>query len=177
MTQITTPVAADTPYELNVSPFLEQNPTEFYSVPGATVYGVYLAGKDARSGYYQWWEGDGVTTTWDEDAIVNLANTNDDGGALTTAANLLTVIKVNDVVLKRVSSAGAPGAGEFTCADNGGKQEVIFGTAPALGAKIEVFIRTAVDKTYTLVATEPQEQPAPQVVIGSAAFQAIRLTR
>lgn len=45
------------------------------------------------------------------------------------------IVKVNDVVIKQ-----GVGAGEFQVSDQGGFARITFGTAPALNARIEVFL-------------------------------------
>ena len=171
-------VAASTQTELEKSPFLAQNPTNYHSEAGTTVYGVFLAARNARNGDYQRWEGDGTTNVWDQDTIVNLANAHDDGGALAVADTLRVVLKVNGEVWQRVDSGGpAPSGKEFSCADSGGKITITTGDTPVEGAKVEVFLRSAMDATLTLAAGVHQEAPAYQVVLGTAAFEVIRLTR
>jgi hypothetical protein len=168
--------------ELNHSPYLVANPVDLFCVAGGDIHGVNLAGRDARTGNYQRWLGDGVETTWDEDTVVNLANAHDDAGALAAADALRVCIKVNGTLLNRVDSGGAaPAAGEFSCADDAGKMTVILGDAPAEGAVIEVFLAPETGNgaivTTTLAALTPTQWPALQVVYAEEAVTATRLTR
>lgn len=177
MAQITQ-IAATTVTELNKSPYLVANPVHFNSVPGATLYGVNLASRDARGGNYQRWVGDGLTDAWNSDKVVNLVNAHVDGGVLAGADVLRVVVKVDGAVLQRVASGATPGAGEFKTHTVGGKTTITFGAAPAAGGLVEIFLAPAASvNTKTLTANVPSEGPAYQVVYASAAAQAIRLTR
>jgi hypothetical protein len=168
-------VAATTITLLNKSPFLPQNPTHGNAVAGATVYGVNLPGKNARSGNYQKWRGDGVTVAFAPAAIVNLANAHVDGGSLGAADVLRVVVKVNGAVLQRVASGASPSAGQYKTSGSG---TLTFGSTYTAADVIEVFLSAAADiTTETLSANIPKEIVAKEVVYGSAAFQVVRLTQ
>lgn len=180
-------IAASTEFELNQSPFLPQNPTEWRGAAATEIYGVYLPGRDARSGKYQRFLGelDGLALkdTWTEDEIVNLTNA---PVVMTDETDQLEIIvKVNGVIVPRqietvIAPATAPVvvAGFFSTYVEGGDTKITFGTAPAEGAVIEFFITAAADiVNITIPASGVIEGPAPQVVIADAAVTAIRLTR
>lgn len=176
MSQITN-IAAATATLLNASPYLVGNPVHFESVAGGTLKGLNLAGRDARGGSYQRWNGDGSTTTWTPTAVVNLANAKGDGGSLDEDNILQVVILVNGSPLKRVQSDATPAAGEFkTASADGG--DLVFGDTLAVTDKIEVFLDDGTNiSDDTLVANTPKEVAARQVVYCTAACSAIRLTR
>lgn len=177
-------IAAATETEVTESPFLVANPLRLIpTVANQVVYGVNLAGRDARLGNYQRWEADGVKTTWTADEVVNLANAD---VATVTAANILRVVaKVNGVVLHRVDVLATPGAGEFKVQDNAGTNEIVFGDTYAAGTLIEVFLAPAAGETNapvqitpaTSVAALHYQVPSYQMVYGAEAFQIDRLTR
>ena len=169
-------IAASTEVELNVSPFMVQNPTEWNGASGTEVYGVNLPGRDARNGNYQRFIGDGSTVAWTEVEVVNLANA---PVTMTDETDQLDmVVMVNGEVLPREIETSAPTttAGKWLVYDDSGDTTLVFGTAPAEGAKVEIFINGTI-QNITIPATGIVEGPAPQVVIASAAVTAVRLTR
>lgn len=177
-------IAANTETVLAVSPFLPQNPTNYQAAAAAEVYGVYLAGRDARDGDYQRWTGDGTKVAWTSTEIVNLANAHVDAGTLADEDVLRVAVKVNGEVLHRVAASATPGAGEFKTS---GTTTITFGEAPAAGAKVEMFLAgtdpsgSAEDAgiiNFTVPGDAlPFQEQAPEVVYADAGVTATRLTR
>lgn len=129
MAQITT-IAATTATELNKSPYLVGNPVHLECVAGGTIYGVNLAGRDARGGKYQRWLADGVNVQWNKNTVVNLANA--DTSTPSAADMLRVIVKKNGSLLQRVAAATVPTTGQFSVTNGArGVAKVVFGAVPA----------------------------------------------
>jgi len=179
-------VAAATETELNESPFLVANPSRLTpSANDQVVYGVNLAGRDARLGTYQRWEGDGTKKTWTAAEVANLVNAHVDGGALAAADSLRVVVKINGVVQHRLAASGTLASGQFKTSTVGAVNQIDLFAAPAAGAKVEIFLAPAAGTVNapaqitpaTSTALMRYEVPATQVVYAAATFQIDRLTR
>jgi hypothetical protein len=177
-TQIT-PIAATTVTAIKRSPYMIGNPIHANSVPGATLYGANLPGKDYKyAAKYQAVAGDGSTVAWNSDKIAALLTAHVDSGSLGAADVLRVVVKVNGSVIQRVASGASPSAGQFKTHTSGGKTTLTVGSTYAVGTSIEVFVIDAAGiTTTTLVANVPLEIVGTQVVYATAALQLIRLTR
>lgn len=127
-------LAATTVTELAKTPFLMADAVHANSVPGATIYGVDPAGRDANGGNYQRFLGDGTTNQFGADKVANLVNA--DSAALAGGSILKVIVKKNGRILTRVGPTAIPTAAQFRVSANAcGQGSVTFttGSLPADG--------------------------------------------
>lgn len=174
-------LVAATPASFKNNPFATSQCVALYAIAGTpTVYSVLEPGRNDVL-KTQLIAGDGAQVNFPVAEIPLLAGAHDDGGLALTTDDILRVIVVQDgTVLKRVSSGGAPGAGEFTVDPT----ELIFGTAPGVATPqtdIRVYVLPASDITQqtggALVTARRYGIEMPDVIVASAEVFLERLVR